>query len=72
MKYENGKVIYRQNEERELIGYLANKLRCPFAILNKRREFVDGLIFDCADVRKIGTGDDYEIKLDDNKAESTY
>lgn len=71
MKYVDDKIYYRQNEERELLGYLANKLRCPFAILNKRREFVDGLIFNCADVRKIEIGDNYEITLDNQKTGNT-
>ena len=61
MKYINGKVYYRNNEERELLGYLANKLRCPLAILNKRREYVDGLILNCADVHKISIGEDNEF-----------
>ena len=56
MKYVNGKVYYRQNEERELIGYLTNKLRCPFAVFNKRVEYIDGLFMKCADVLKEDRG----------------
>lgn len=50
MKYENHKVYYRENEERNLIGYLTNKLRRPFVIYNRRYEYKNGLILKCADV----------------------
>ena len=56
MKYVNGKVYYRENEERELMGYLTNKLRCPFMVFNKRIEYVDGLFMKCADVLKEDRG----------------
>lgn len=68
MKYENHKVYYRENEERDLLGYLANKLRCPLAILNKRREYVDGLILNCADVQKIMIGEDNEFAQNNKEA----
>lgn len=50
MKYENKKVYYRENEERALLGYLANKLRCPFVVYNRRYEYKDGIYWKCADV----------------------
>lgn len=65
MKYIDNKVYFNYDEERELLGYLTNKLRCPFSISNKRCETIDGLVLYCADVEKLD-GKDYAY-VDNNR-----